>query len=108
MAGNTTLEPLLEDFEPPWARSAIFWIEGVLTPGVSTCGLVGERGRIMMEGRRGEWEEGERREWGGYGVEGVVDDKFLHAMVNNYMSKYTMIVSTLRSFHVSVSQQKIL
>ena len=28
--------------QDPWVESAIFWIEGVATPGISIAGLLGE------------------------------------------------------------------
>ena len=32
----------IHDDQEPWVESAIFWIEGVATPGVSLGGLLGE------------------------------------------------------------------
>ena len=32
----------VHDDQEPWVESAIFWIEGVATPGVSLGGLLGE------------------------------------------------------------------
>ena len=32
----------IHDDQGPWVESAIFWIEGVATPGVSLGGLLGE------------------------------------------------------------------
>ena len=36
------------DDQEPWVESAIFWIEGVATPGVSLGGLLGEDLLFMM------------------------------------------------------------
>ena len=39
---------LIHDDQEPWVESAIFWIEGVATPGVSLGGLLGEDLLIMV------------------------------------------------------------
>ena len=38
----------IHDDQEPWVESAIFWIEGVATPGVSLGGLLGEDLLFMM------------------------------------------------------------